>query len=220
MRREPMLPQVDPLPRADCALAVGNRQAQVVLREYAADVCRHVGRAFRRLGKHRVTVRRLALHEGFEVPAHGGIRVLAEHQRCAGVAQEDMTDAGPDTGLADCSLNVVAQIVGPAHWLTTKHAIIGSFELSVQQVINGLIMATLVAMVIIGGIRRIGRVTGYLAPIMAAIYVLATVIIILANIDKVPSAIGMIFGYAFNPPAEVIAEITEENLALKKGRWP
>ncbi len=66
---------------------------------------------------------------------------------------------------------------------------------------NGLIMAFLVGMVIIGGINRIGKVTGYLAPIMAGIYVLSALLILIANFDKLGYSFGLIFQMAINPPA-------------------
>ena len=56
---------------------------------------------------------------------------------------------------------------------------------------------------IIGGISRIGNVTGYLAPIMALIYVIAASIIIIANIDKISESFRLIFSMAFNPPATI-----------------
>jgi len=60
-----------------------------------------------------------------------------------------------------------------------------------------------VGMVIIGGINRIGNVTGYLAPIMALVYVTAASLIIIANIDKITESFSLIFTMAFNPPAAV-----------------
>lgn len=89
------------------------------------------------------------------------------------------------------------------HFLTEKHVIFAGFELSVLQVINGLILAGIVGMVIIGGIRRIGHVTGFLAPFMAIIYVIATGLILIYNFDKLSESVGMIFTMAFNPPAAV-----------------
>jgi AGCS family alanine or glycine:cation symporter len=65
----------------------------------------------------------------------------------------------------------------------------------------GVIMATIVGVVIIGGIKRIGSVTEKVVPFMAAIYVGAALIIILMNYDLVPSAFGMIYNGAFNPSA-------------------
>lgn len=89
------------------------------------------------------------------------------------------------------------------HFLTEKHVIFAGFELSVLQVINGLILAGIVGMVIIGGIRRIGHVTGFLAPFMAIIYVIATGLILIYNFDKLSESVCMIFTMAFNPPAAV-----------------
>jgi AGCS family alanine or glycine:cation symporter len=64
-------------------------------------------------------------------------------------------------------------------------------------------MATIVGLVIIGGINRIGNVTGYLAPIMALVYVSAASLIIISNIDKIGESFSLIFTMAFNPPAAV-----------------
>jgi AGCS family alanine or glycine:cation symporter len=65
----------------------------------------------------------------------------------------------------------------------------------------GVIMAVIVGVVIIGGIKRIGSVTEKVVPFMAAIYVGAALIIIVMNYDLVPSAFGMIYDGAFNPSA-------------------
>ena len=67
--------------------------------------------------------------------------------------------------------------------------------------IVGIIMATLVAIVIIGGIKRIASVTEKIVPFMAIIYVVAALIIILANITFLPTAITMIITSAFTPQA-------------------
>ena len=76
-------------------------------------------------------------------------------------------------------------------------------EFGVPNWITGLVTASLVAAVILGGITRIGRVTGILAPLMAAIYVLGALFIILVNIAQVPETFGLIFREAFNPTAGV-----------------
>jgi len=64
-------------------------------------------------------------------------------------------------------------------------------------VIFGVIMASGVAYVILGGIKRIGKVTGILVPLMGAIYLTAGLIIILMNIQHVPEAFSTIFKSAF-----------------------
>ena len=65
----------------------------------------------------------------------------------------------------------------------------------------GLIMAVLVAVVIIGGIKSIAKVTEKIVPFMVAIYVIAALVIIFANISALPAAIGKIFSGAFSPEA-------------------
>lgn len=65
----------------------------------------------------------------------------------------------------------------------------------------GVIMAVLVGIVIIGGIKRIASITEKIVPLMAIIYVAAALIIIVMNITAVPQAIGQIINGAFTPAA-------------------
>ncbi len=68
-------------------------------------------------------------------------------------------------------------------------------------VIIGIILAILVGIVIIGGIKKIASVTEKIVPFMAGIYVLASLVIIFANIEYIGDAISMIFAGAFTPEA-------------------
>jgi len=65
----------------------------------------------------------------------------------------------------------------------------------------GLVMASLVGLVIIGGIRRIGQVTSRIVPIMCTLYVVVSLLIIVANIAKVPAMIALIIEDAFTGQA-------------------
>ncbi|MEE3149132.1 MAG: alanine/glycine:cation symporter family protein [Bacteroidota bacterium] len=65
----------------------------------------------------------------------------------------------------------------------------------------GIIMAVIIGLVIIGGIKRIGSFTEKVVPFMAIIYVLAGFIIIAINIDMVGFALGQIWDGAMNPNA-------------------
>ncbi|WP_228021664.1 alanine/glycine:cation symporter family protein [Vasconcelosia minhoensis] len=67
--------------------------------------------------------------------------------------------------------------------------------------IFGLVLAVLVGVVIIGGIRRIGAVAEKLVPAMALIYIVACLFVIIVNIAQVPAAIATIFTQAFSPEA-------------------
>ena len=70
-------------------------------------------------------------------------------------------------------------------------------------VVTGLLAAAAVAVVILGGITRIGRVTAILAPLMAAIYVFGALLIILMNAGAVVPTFALILREAFNPTAGV-----------------
>ena len=67
----------------------------------------------------------------------------------------------------------------------------------VAPLIFGVLMATMVAVVILGGIKRIGKVTGILVPAMGGLYLLAGLVIIAINIVDIPAAIALIFKSAF-----------------------
>ncbi len=69
--------------------------------------------------------------------------------------------------------------------------------------ITGLATAGVVALVIVGGITRIGKVTGILAPAMAVVYVTGALAIILVNFDQVIPTFALIFREAFNPSAGI-----------------
>jgi len=65
----------------------------------------------------------------------------------------------------------------------------------------GLILATLVGLVIVGGIKSIGRVAEIIVPFMCGVYVLAALFILISNASEIPNAISIIVGGAFSPEA-------------------
>ncbi|MBD3616179.1 MAG: sodium:alanine symporter family protein [Gracilimonas sp.] len=67
--------------------------------------------------------------------------------------------------------------------------------------VSGIVTATFVGVVIVGGIKRIGQVTARLMPLMALIYVLGALIILALNAGAVIPAFGTIFTSAFTPEA-------------------
>jgi|TARA_R110000796_G_scaffold242669_1_gene364811 alanine or glycine:cation symporter, AGCS family len=71
----------------------------------------------------------------------------------------------------------------------------------VQPLVTGIVIAVLVALVLIGGIKRIGDVAGKLVPIMALFYVGGGLIILIMHADRLPEAFSLIFYHAFNPIA-------------------
>lgn len=69
--------------------------------------------------------------------------------------------------------------------------------------ITGLVTMTIVGIVIVGGIGRIGKVTSILAPVMAAVYVLTALVILFLNLEGIFPAFGVIISEAFSPTAGV-----------------
>lgn len=67
--------------------------------------------------------------------------------------------------------------------------------------IVGVVLAILVGIIIIGGIKRIAQVTEKVVPFMAIMYIVACLYIILSNFSLIDDAIGLIIREAFNPTA-------------------
>jgi len=70
---------------------------------------------------------------------------------------------------------------------------------SVPPVLTGIVLASMTAVVIIGGIRRIGMVTEKLVPVMGVFYISGALILLILNADRVPGAFALIFSHAFAP---------------------
>ena len=76
-------------------------------------------------------------------------------------------------------------------------------EFSIPKSVSGLVTSGIVALVILGGISRIGRVTGVLAPVMAVVYVMGALIVLILNAGDIFPTLALIFREAFNPTAGV-----------------
>ncbi|HLR01759.1 MAG TPA: sodium:alanine symporter family protein [Virgibacillus sp.] len=67
--------------------------------------------------------------------------------------------------------------------------------------VTGIVLVVFAGLVILGGIKWIGRVTAFFVPFMAIFYILAGLIVMILNINIVPEAFGVIFKYAFTGEA-------------------
>jgi alanine or glycine:cation symporter, AGCS family len=70
-----------------------------------------------------------------------------------------------------------------------------------QSWIFGVIMAILVGLIIIGGIKSIAKVTDKVVPFMVGIYVLGALVVLFANFSAIPGAFALIISSAFSPEA-------------------
>ena len=81
----------------------------------------------------------------------------------------------------------------------------------------GIVLAALIALILIGGIKRIGQVTEKLVPFMAIIYILLAIGVVLINFRSIPAVFGSIFEGAFNPAAVTGGAVGSFFMSMKKG---
>jgi len=88
--------------------------------------------------------------------------------------------------------------------MVQANSVAGSAQaLNISPTITGIVVAVLVGLVVVGGIKRIGQVSEKLVPFMALLYFCGAIIIILTHANMIPTAIALIFKHAFIPAAPV-----------------
>lgn len=98
-----------------------------------------------------------------------------------------------------------------------NYHVISDKTVSTCSLIIGIVIAVLVALILLGGIKRIGNVTEKLVPIMALLYIILAFGVIFLNIGKVPSVFGNIFSGAFKPSAVTGGVVGSLFISMKKG---
>lgn len=98
---------------------------------------------------------------------------------------------------------------------TVDIPILGEYSWTV--IIASVVVTVLVALVLLGGIKRIAAVSQIVVPFMAILYVLFCLILLACNITAIPSAIAQIFEGAFNPSAVTGGVIGSLFIAMKNG---
>ena len=87
----------------------------------------------------------------------------------------------------------------------------------VPVVVAGFVVTACVGLVVIGGLKRISTVSMVVVPFMAVFYVAICVLLLLANISKVPAAMALIVKAAFNPAAFTGGVVGSLFIAMQKG---
>ena len=98
-----------------------------------------------------------------------------------------------------------------------NYHLINEDAVSTSNLIIGIIIAILVATVLLGGEKRIGRVTEKLVPFMALIYIVLSLGVILLNLNRVPSVFASIVEGAFSPASVTGGVVGSFFLSMKKG---
>lgn len=93
--------------------------------------------------------------------------------------------------------------------------LLGNYSWTV--IIASLILSICVAAVLIGGVKRISKVSQAIVPFMAIIYVVFCVTLLICNIGEVPAAVALIVKGAFNPKAVTGGVVGTVLIAMQKG---
>lgn len=99
----------------------------------------------------------------------------------------------------------------------TNYHVISKDAVPTVNLVVGIILAILIALILLGGIRRIGRVTEKLVPFMALVYIVLAVGVIILNIGHVPAVFASIVEGAFHPAAVTGGAVGSFFMSMKKG---
>ena len=98
-----------------------------------------------------------------------------------------------------------------------NYNIISADSTHMINLIIGIIIMILIALIMIGGIKRIGRVTEKLIPFMAVLYIILAIGVVLVNINNVPAVFKSIFQGAFSPASVTGGAVGSFFMSMKKG---
>lgn len=98
-----------------------------------------------------------------------------------------------------------------------NYNIISTAQASKLNLVLGVVLAVLIALILIGGIKRIGSVTEKLVPFMAALYILLGIGVVIVRWQTIPGVFGAIIQGAFQPAAVTGGAVGSFFMSMKKG---
>lgn len=98
-----------------------------------------------------------------------------------------------------------------------NYGLLSENAVKTSSLIIGIVIAVIVGLVLIGGIKRIGRVTEKLVPLMALLYIVLAVGLIVLRLDRVPEVLVSIVKGAFQPSAVTGGVVGSLFLSMQKG---
>lgn len=90
-------------------------------------------------------------------------------------------------------------------------------DYSISIVITAIVLALCVGLVVIGGLKRISSVSQVVVPFMAVLYIVAALVLIIVNIDKLPGAFAEIFKGAFGIKPVAGGALASIAVSMQKG---
>ena len=110
-----------------------------------------------------------------------------------------LAGVGKTIGVIFCLTLLVSTATGGNMFQAWNVGEITHAYFGVPSIVTGIVLAVIVGAVIIGGIKRIGRVAGTLVPFMVALYLIAGIYVLAVNFEKIPEMFALIITGAFNP---------------------
>lgn len=98
-----------------------------------------------------------------------------------------------------------------------NYGIISEKSASILNLVIGIVLAILIGMILLGGIKRIGQVTEKLVPFMAVIYIILALGVVVLNYKNIPVVFASIFKGAFSPASVTGGAVGSFFMSMKKG---
>ena len=98
-----------------------------------------------------------------------------------------------------------------------NYGVISEQNVSTLNLVIGIILAVLIGMILLGGIKRIGQVAEKLVPFMAVIYIILAIGVVILNYRNIPTVFASMFKGAFSPASVTGGAVGSFFMSMKKG---
>ena len=98
-----------------------------------------------------------------------------------------------------------------------NYGVISEQNVSTLNLVIGIILAVLIGLILLGGIKRIGQVAEKLVPFMAVIYIVLAIGVVILNYRNIPTVFASIFKGAFSPASVTGGAVGSFFMSMKKG---
>ena len=98
-----------------------------------------------------------------------------------------------------------------------NYGVISEQNVSTLNLVIGIILAVLIGLILLGGIKRIGQVAEKLVPFMAVIYIILAIGVVILNYRNIPTVFSSIFKGAFSPASVTGGAVGSFFMSMKKG---
>ena len=120
-------------------------------------------------------------------------------------------------GIRNGECNTVNTITTAIDSALYNYGVISEQNVSTLNLVIGIILAVLIGLILLGGIKRIGQVAEKLVPFMAVIYIILAIGVVILNYRNIPTVFASIFKGAFSPASVTGGAVGSFFMSMKKG---